>query len=60
VCRAYTLEREALVEPGKNRRCSEARSMIALLVWREDGLSPTDLGRRLRRDLSNLSQAVNP
>jgi hypothetical protein len=59
VCKEYKLEREALVEPGKNRNCSEARAMIALLVWHEDGLSLTDLGRRLGRDLSSLSQAVN-
>jgi putative transposase len=52
-------EREALVEPGKNRKCSEVRAMIALPVWHEDGLSLTDLGRRLGRDLSSLSQAVN-
>jgi putative transposase len=59
VCKGYKLEREALVEPGKNRKCSEARAMIALLVWHEDGLSLTDLGRRLGRDLSSLSQAVS-
>ena len=59
VCKAYKLEREAFAEPGKNRKCSEARAMIALLVWHEDGLSLTDVGRRLGRDLSSLSQAVN-
>jgi chromosome segregation and condensation protein ScpB len=42
-----------------NDEMSARRAIIALLVWLEDGLSLTDLGRRLGRDLCSLSQAVN-
>ena len=59
VCQCYGIEAAALTEPGKKRNCSEARSMIALLVWSDDHLSLTDLSTRLGRDLSSLSQAVN-
>jgi len=59
VCKRYKIEQEVLVAPGKNRTCSEARAMIALLVWHDDRLSLTDLGKRLGRDLSSVSQAVN-
>ena len=59
VCQCYGIEAAALTEPGKKRNCSEARSMIALLVWNDDHLSLTDLSTRLGRDLSSLSQAVN-
>jgi putative transposase len=58
-CKRYKLDREAPVAPGKNRKCSEARAVIALLVRHEDRLSLTDLGKRLGRDLSSLSKAVN-
>ena len=44
---------------GKTRNCSEARAMMALVVRHEDHLSLTELGTRLGRDLSGLSQAVN-
>lgn len=33
--------------------------MISLLVWPEDHLSLSDLGTRLGRDRSRLSQAIN-
>jgi putative transposase len=59
VCKRYGIEAAALTESGKKRGCSEARAMIALLVWHEDHLSLTELGTRLGRDLSSLSQAVN-
>ncbi len=59
VCKRYGIEAAALTEPGKKRNNSEARAIIALLVWHEDHLSLTDLSTRLGRDLSSLSQAVN-
>ena len=59
VCKWYGIEVAALREPGKKRNCSEARAMIALLVWNDDHLSLTGLTTQLGRDLSSLSQAVN-
>ncbi len=43
VCKRYGIEPSALAEPGKKRNCSEARAMIALLVWHEDHLCQCDL-----------------
>ncbi len=59
VCEAHGFEPVALVEPGENRKCSEARATISLLVWHEEGPSLTGFGKRLGRDLSSLGYAVN-
>ena len=59
VCKRYRPDPEVLAQSGKKRNCAEARAVIALLVWYEDHLALIDLSKRLGRDLSNLSQAVN-
>ena len=58
VCKRFRLKPTALAKSGKKRNVSEARAMIALLVWEEDHLSLTRLGALLHRDLSSLSQSV--
>jgi hypothetical protein len=59
VCKRYKLKPADLSAPGKTRKNSEVRAIIGLLVWYEDHLSLTELGTRLGRDVSSLSQAVN-
>ena len=44
---------------GKCRYLSEGRGMIAYLVREVSGLSLTDLGRRMKRDVSSLSLAAD-
>ncbi|MEW6139782.1 MAG: hypothetical protein AB1733_16265 [Thermodesulfobacteriota bacterium] len=58
-CKRYGLGLGVLAEPGKKRNCSEARAMIAALVWYEEHLCLTDLGGRLKRDVCSLSRADN-
>jgi hypothetical protein len=53
------LDSEVLAQPGKKRNCGEAQAVIALLVLYEDHFAVADLSKRLGRDLSSLSQAVN-
>lgn len=59
VCKVYGLTEEEITAVGKQRYPSEARGMIAYLVREKCGLSLTDLGRRMKRDVSTLSLAAD-
>lgn len=54
----YGLTEKEIAAGGKQRCPSEARAMIAYLVREIGGMSLTDLGRRIKRDLSSLSAAA--
>ena len=45
LCTRYGLDRASLAYSRKKRNCSEACSMIALLVWYEDHLSLPEIDR---------------
>jgi len=57
VCERYGITIEQLKDPGKARPYSEARSVAALLVRESPGLSLTDLGKVLNRDIAPLGRA---
>lgn len=59
VGKLYVLTEEEIVSGGKRRYPSEARGMIAYLVREVSGMSLTDLGRRIKRDVSSLSLAAD-
>jgi putative transposase len=59
VGKVYGLTEEEMVSGGKCRHPSEARGMIAYLVREVRGMSLTDLGRRMKRDVSSLSLAAD-
>ena len=59
VGKVYGLTEEEMVSGGKCRNPSEARGMIAYLVREVSGMSLTDLGRRMKRDVSSLSLAAD-
>jgi len=59
VGKVYGLTEEEMVSGGKQRYPSEARGMIAYLVREVRGMSLTDLGRRMKRDVSSLSLAAD-
>jgi REP element-mobilizing transposase RayT len=59
VCNLYGLTEEEIAAGGKQRYPSEARGVIAYLVREVRGMSVTDLGRRLKRDVSSLSHAAD-
>ena len=59
VGKVYGLTEEEMVSGGKYRYPSEGRGMIAYLVREVSGLSLTDLGRRMKRDVSSLSLAAD-
>lgn len=59
VGKVYGLTEEETVSGGKCRHPSEARGMIAYLVREVRGMSLTDLGRRMKRDVSSLSLAAD-
>ena len=50
---------EMLDSGGKVRPGSEARACAALLIQEQEGITLTELGRYLNRDLSSLSQSAN-
>ena len=54
----YGLTEEEITAGGKQRYPSEARGMIAYLVREVSGLTLSDLGRRLKRDVSSLSKVA--
>jgi REP element-mobilizing transposase RayT len=58
VCEQYEIHQDDLSSGGSYRRISEPRSVAALLVREIEHLSIMDLSRRLKRDLSGLSQAA--
>jgi len=57
VCRQYEITIEQLKAPGKVRPFSEARAVASLLVQELQGLSLTDLGKVLNRDIVPLGRA---
>ena len=59
VCRMYKINPGELGEAGKQRVLSEARAMAAWLVRESDGISLTELGKYVNRELSSLSIAAN-
>jgi putative transposase len=59
VVKLYGLTEEEIVAGGKRRYPSEARGLIACLVREIDGLSLTDLSRRMKRDVTSLSHAAD-
>jgi hypothetical protein len=59
VGKVYGLAEAEMVSGGKCRHPSEARGMIAYLVREVRGMSLTDLGRRMKRDVSSLSLAAD-
>lgn len=58
VVKLYGLTEGEIVTGGKQRYLSEARGLIAYLVRETSGLSLTELGKRLKRDVCSLSQAA--
>ena len=58
VCKLYGLTEKEITSGGKQRYLSEARGMIAYLVREVNGLALTDLSRRIKRDISSLSEAA--
>ena len=58
VCDHYKIDHGELKRMSKQRRVSEPRAVIALLVREAANLSLMELSRRLNRDLSGLSQAA--
>jgi putative transposase len=59
VGKEYGLTEEEMVARGRQRHPAEARGMIAYLVREVNGLSLTELGRRMKRDVSTLSLAAD-
>jgi putative transposase len=55
----YGLTEEEMSAPGRQRARAEARGMIAYLVREAPGLSLTELGKRMKRDVSTLSLAAD-
>ncbi|MBU0728625.1 MAG: transposase, partial [Proteobacteria bacterium] len=58
VCEEYEIDSNVLSSSARQKRISEPRSVAALIVRETDHLSLTDLSRKLKRDLSGLSQAA--
>jgi hypothetical protein len=58
VCLSYEIEEEDLRAPGKYRKPSEARGIIAWLILETGGAKLSELGRRTGRDVSTLSSAA--
>lgn len=58
VCSQYQLSDSELAQAGRARRPAEARAMLALLVREADYLTLVELGRRLGRNVSGLSQSA--
>jgi REP element-mobilizing transposase RayT len=59
VGKEYSLTEAEMVAAGRQRYPAEARGMIAYLVREAAGLSLTELGRRMKRDVSTLSLAAD-
>lgn len=59
VCECYKIRPDDLSSGGRKRQISEPRSVVALFVRETDHLSLMDLSKRLKRDLSGLSQAAS-
>jgi REP element-mobilizing transposase RayT len=59
VGKEYGLSEEELSATGRQRNRAEVRAMIAYLVREATGVSLTELGRRMHRDVSTLSLAAD-
>lgn len=59
VCAHYEISKDNLSSGSRQRRTSEPRSVVALLVRDSNHLSLTDLSRRFKRDLSGVSQSAS-
>lgn len=59
VCAHYNIRLDDLTGRSRQRKISEARAVVALLVRESEHLSLMELSRRLNRDLSTLSQAAS-
>ena len=59
VCKAYNIDEGTIVAPGKQQPGAEARAVMAYLSQDTEKLSLTELGKRLRRDISALSRAAS-
>ncbi|MCU0613146.1 MAG: hypothetical protein MUE60_15340 [Candidatus Eisenbacteria bacterium] len=55
VCAACGVQREDLIAAGRGRQAAEARSMVALVVQEERGITITEAARVFRRDTSSLT-----
>lgn len=58
VCGYYGLKQDELASRGRQRRLSHPRSVLAYLVRETEDLKLVDLGRKLGRSLTGLSQAA--
>lgn len=58
VCCRYRISEEQFKAPGKARPYSEARAVAAVLVQEILGLSLTELGQRVNRDIAPLGRAA--
>ena len=58
VCRRYGITEEQLKSPGKTRLYSEARAVAALLVRESQGISLTELGKMVNRDIAPLVRSA--
>jgi len=58
VCRRYEIDKSALKEPGKDRRMSEVRGMIAWFLLETGCGTLTELSKKTKRDISSLSSAA--
>ncbi|MEO8007518.1 MAG: hypothetical protein ABI728_03215 [Betaproteobacteria bacterium] len=58
VCQGSGLTEQELSRPGKNRLASQARALIGWLAAGSGGASLSQVARRLKRDVSNVSRAV--
>ena len=59
VCDYYGIDQDDLSSKRIQRKISEPRSVVALLVRDSSHISLTDLSRRLQRDLSGLSRSAS-
>jgi hypothetical protein len=58
VCEHYGISQDELCSGSRQKRISEPRAVTALLVRDLESLQLTTLSRKLKRDLSGLSQAA--
>ena len=55
----YNIQVADLSGRGRHKRISEPRSLLAYIIREEENLRLVELGRRLNRDISGLSQAAS-
>ena len=59
VCKNYQIDEQAFIAQTKQQPAPEARAVAAYLVQDAQGVSLTELGQYVRRDLSALSRAAS-